>query len=83
MMNTKVLSPGKKLRLKLKKRIDIIRANMPTNWKVLYLYEYPEDKGTEVFLSTVMAGSSLHEPTIEKLERLQKKLKEKDLLPKK
>lgn len=71
------------MRIKLKKRIDAIRPYMPTNWKVLYLYEYPEDKGTEIFLSTVMAGSSLHEPTIEKFEKLFTILKDKNLLQEK
>jgi hypothetical protein len=78
-MNTRLLSPGKRARLQLKKRLEAIKPLMPTNWKVLYLYEYPEDRGQEVFLSTVMAGTSLHEPTIKKLEDLLCILKEKGL----
>jgi hypothetical protein len=82
-MHTKLLSPSKKARQKLKGRVDVIKSQLPANWKILYFYEFPEDKGQDVFLTNVIAGKSLHEATIVKLEKLCEKLKEKQLLQEK
>jgi len=76
----KVLSPGKVLREALKSRLRNVKPLLPTNWKVLYFYEYPQDKGQEDFLANVYAGKSLHEPTIVKLELLAQIILKKNSL---
>ncbi len=79
-MSVKLLTPRKMEAILLRQRVDTLRAILPTNWIVLFLYEYPEYHGQNDFLVRVMAKKSLHKATIEKLEKLAEKLKQKKII---
>lgn len=74
----KVLSPKEEkeeLKKKWSKRTKKLKAQLPATWKVLFIHDHEEYKDKSQLLSDVLAGRSMHLPTLEKIEGWAKKLK--------
>lgn len=67
MKPTKLIKPREAAKL-LKKKLDKIRPKLPNNWRILFIHDHDEYKGQSEFLGNVIAGRSMHEETITKIE---------------
>lgn len=59
---------NEKLRKRLAAVSEVIEKEGKTAWRQIFIHLNPSYKGNEAFLTNVMAGRSLHEPTIKLLE---------------
>lgn len=76
MTTTKLIKP-REARALLRKRLKAIKKKLPDNWRILFIHDNQEYKGQSDFLGNVMAGRSLHEETIEKIDTWATNLKAK------
>lgn len=75
-MKTKLIKP-REARALLKKRVTALKKKLPDNWRILFMHDNKEYAGQSAFLGNVMAERSLHEETIEKIEKWVETLNEK------